>query len=234
MIPKPFIYLTVILLTLLLLPPVIIARFRAMPSDKPRVHIIQNMDNMSRFKAQQASPLFLDGRAMRPPMDGTVARGELVEDEHKRLGWSGDAWATTLPEGLDPDMRLMERGRERFGIYCSICHGIAGYGDGIVHQRADALLSNPTIANGTTWVQPKNIHDPEVRVQPIGQIYSSITNGIRNMAGYASQIPIEDRWAIAFYVKALQRSQNAAPGDLGGGAIDDLPLIDLSAEGGAP
>jgi mono/diheme cytochrome c family protein len=84
---------------------------------------------------------------------------------------------------------------------------VAGYGDGIVNKRGMELMNLGT--NGTAWVQPKSIHDADVREQPPGQIYNSITNGVRTMPAYGSQIPVPDRWAIVAYVKALQRSQNA-------------------------
>ena len=92
----------------------------------------------------------------------------------------------------------------------SMCHGYAGVGDGIVNQRAMAAMSNADgPVYGTAWVQAKSLHDPEVVDQPVGQIYNTITHGIRNMAGYGAQIPPRDRWMIAAYVKALQKSQDA-------------------------
>jgi mono/diheme cytochrome c family protein len=166
------------------------------------------MDNQPRFEAQHANALFADGRAMRPPVEGTVARGELRADDHLYRGISGGAWATTFPATIDVTMQLMERGRQRFNIYCQPCHGAAGYGDGIVNKRAMELLNLGT--NGTTWVAPKSIHEQQIREQPIGQLYNSITNGVRNMPPYGPQIPVADRWAIVAYVKALQRSQNAS------------------------
>jgi hypothetical protein len=142
------------------------------------------------------------------------------------------AWATTFPDQTPITLDLLQRGRERYGIYCTPCHGAAGYGNGIVNQRAMELMNNPAIGNGTTWVQPKNIHEPEIRAQPPGQIYNTITHGIRNMSGYGSQIQIADRWAITAYVKALQKSQNAEPDDVPPGtSVDDLPTIDRRPTG---
>lgn len=230
--PKAIIYLTLIFLSLVTIPPAVVARLRAMNSDKPRIHYIQDMDNQSRFKAQQEGP-FADHRAMRRPVTGTVARGELVTDDHTRLGYDGDGWSSTLPSQYTVDRVLLERGEARFAIYCALCHGYAGYGDGMIHQRADMLVSNPSIANGTSWVQPKNIHEPEIRDQPVGQIFHTITYGIRNMAGYASQIPLEDRWAIAAYVKALQRSQFAQPGDVPSAELQRLETVDLREQEGS-
>jgi len=225
--PKPLVYVGVTLASLALLPPAIVARVRAMPSDRPRVHLVQDMDNQSKYKAQAASTIFADGRAMRPPVAGAIARGSLPGDDHVELGWAGGAWTTTFPREVTVNMAFLERGRERFNIYCTPCHGAAGYGDGMVSVRAMELVNNPAIGNGTAWVQPKNIHEPEIRVQPVGQVYNTITNGIRTMAGYGSQIPILDRWAIAGYVKALQRSQSATTADVPGGRADALELRDL-------
>jgi mono/diheme cytochrome c family protein len=109
------------------------------------------------------------------------------------------------------DAALLARGQERFGIYCAACHGYAGFGDGAVNQRALELVSNVNgPVNGTTWVAAKNLHDETVRTQSMGQVFNTITHGIRNMAGYGAQIPVADRWAIAAYVKALQLSQDAS------------------------
>jgi mono/diheme cytochrome c family protein len=206
--PKIIITIALIMLTAAAIPPALIAQARAVRSKKPRIHLVQDMDNQPRFEAQHANALFADGRAMRPPVEGTVARGELRADDHLYRGISGGAWATTFPATIDVTMQLMERGRQRFNIYCQPCHGAAGYGDGIVNKRAMELLNLGT--NGTTWVAPKSIHEQQIREQPIGQLYNSITNGVRNMPPYGPQIPVADRWAIVAYVKALQRSQNAS------------------------
>jgi mono/diheme cytochrome c family protein len=206
-VPKAIRYAILIVILLAMIPPALIAQLRAVNSKSPRVHLILDMDNQPKFRAQHANPLFVDGRAMRIQVEDTVARGGLQEDDHHYLGVRGDAWATDFPPQVSVNMPLLQRGRERFDIYCLPCHGAAGYGDGIVNKRAMELMNLGT--NGTTWVQPKSIHDADVREQPPGQIYNSITNGVRTMPAYGSQIPVADRWAIVAYVKALQRSQNA-------------------------
>jgi mono/diheme cytochrome c family protein len=204
-VPRVIIYVTVILALLAMIPPALIASLRATNSEVPRVHLIQDMDNQPRLEAQHASPLFLDGRAMRPPVEGTVARDGLEADEHFHRGVDGDAWAETFPAAIYVDMAFLQRGRERYDIYCTPCHGAAGYGDGMVNQRAMALLNRGI--NGTTWVQPKSIHEEAIVEQPVGQLYNAIANGVRTMPAYGSQIPVADRWAIVAYVRALQRSQ---------------------------
>lgn len=216
-IPKGFKIAALILLVLAMIPPVLIARQRTTLSDSRRIHFVQDMDNQHKFKAQAANSLFADGRAMRQPVANTVARGELRADDHfykgTVAGENGQAsWATAFPANFQIDQQFITRGQDRFNIYCSLCHGVAGYGDGPINNRAMELVNLGT--NGTMWVQPKNIHEQAIREQPVGQIFNTITNGVRNMAGYASQIPVEDRWAIVAYVKALQRSQFAQPEDV--------------------
>lgn len=110
-------------------------------------------------------------------------------------------WTTEFP--LEVTHTLMERGQQRFNIYCATCHGRAGYGEGLVTQRALEL-------NQGTWIKPLSLHDLAVRDQPVGRIYNTVTNGIRKMPGYRQQVSVEDRWAIVLYVRALQRSQNAS------------------------
>ena len=95
----------------------------------------------------------------------------------------------------------------------------------MIHQRAMSLLSTPGISNGTTWVAPKSLHEELIRQLPVGQIFNTVTNGVRNMSGYAAQVPVADRWAIVAYVKALQRSQNARPTDVSD--PQTLPQVDI-------
>jgi len=228
--PKYIVSILMISTFFAFLLPALIVRFRAVNSVRPRIHIIQNMDNQARFKAQQANPLFADGRGMRPPVPGTVARERPILDDHHALGFVDGAWATTFPPGLVVNRSFLERGQDRFGIYCALCHGQAGYGDGIIHARANELVLNPLIGNGTTWVQPGNMHAELVREKPVGEIYHIITNGSKTMSGYRAQVPLDDRWAIAAYVKALQESQSAAREDLADTDYQVLPLVDLAPE----
>lgn len=230
--PKGIIYLLMILAILAMLPPALIARTRSMQSASRRIHINLDMDLQGRFGPQDPNNEFADGRAMRPPVANTLAREDYVlqaDDHFYRavvIGSDGKlAWATTFPDSVNVDLKFMQRGQERFNIYCRPCHGYSGYGDGIVNLRAQSLMV--TGQGGTTWVQPKSVHEPTIRDQPVGQIFNSITNGIRNMSGYASQIPPDDRWAIAAYVKALQLSQNAAIDDVPADQRSDMQLIRL-------
>ena len=217
--PRIFIFVGLILLLCLLLPPAIIARVRSTPNSNLPIHIIQDMAFQSKYKTQAVNPMFADGNTMRPPVVNAVARGETYLDAHLYDGVIDGQWANVLPSQIKMDLATLQRGQERFNIYCSVCHGISGGGNGIVNQRAMELVANTNgPVNGTVWVQAKNlVHDELVTVQPMGQLFNTITYGIRNMAGYGSQIPTEDRWAIAAYVKALQRSQNAQPSDVPAG-----------------
>jgi len=134
-----------------------------------------------------------------------VARGDLEGSAAYRTGRTGDGWVTAFPVPVTE--QLMRRGQERYDIYCSPCHGLAGYGDGVVAKRADALQEG-------TWTPPSSYHTDLVRSRPAGQLFNTITNGIRNMAAYGAQIPVADRWAIVAYVRALQRSQAASVADV--------------------
>ncbi len=225
---KIAIIITTILITIGSVPFALAAMARAVPSSHTRIHIIQDMDNQPKFRAQHANPLFADGRAMRPPVVGTVARGQLEADDHYDRGVVDGAFATTFPPQVQVNLDLVHRGQDRFNIYCTPCHGYAGYGDGMVNKRAMELVNRAV--NGTTWVQPKSVHEQLIREQPVGQTFNTITNGVRNMSGYAAQIPTEDRWAIVAYVKALQRSQTADLNDLPPDQRTDLPLIKLHPE----
>jgi mono/diheme cytochrome c family protein len=209
--PRILVYSLLVGGCLALIPPVVFARMRATPSPNRPIHIFYDMDFQSKYKPQEPNPLFADGRAMRAPVPGTVARGESYADSHLFEGVVDGQWAATLPEGIQMDAATLARGQQRFNIYCSACHGYAGYGDGAVNQRAMELVANATgPVNGTQWVAAKSLHDETTRHQPMGQLFNTITHGIRNMAGYGAQIPTQDRWAIAAYVKALQLSQDAA------------------------
>lgn len=206
MVRKWTIWILISLGVLSLLPFALIARARTARTAEPRIHVFPDMDNQGRYKSQQVNRLFADTRAMRPPVEGTVARGQLQEDDHLYRGVRSGEWAAGFPMKIDRE--VMERGRERYDIHCSPCHGLAGYGDGIVARRADALQEG-------TWVQPSSLHTDLVRSRPSGHIFNTITNGIRNMPPYGFRVSVEDRWAVTAYVSALQLSQNAA--------IEDVP-----------
>lgn len=228
--PRIFIYLLLISGCFALIPPLVFARMRATPSPNRPIHLIWDMDFQQKYKTQTLNPLFADKRSMRPPVEGTVARGESYIDTHLYEGVSNGGWATTLPASMTMNTETLNRGQQRFNIYCSACHGYAGFGNGSVNQRALELVANVNgPVNGTQWVAAKSLHDETTRYQPMGQLFNTISYGIRNMAGYGSQITVPDRWAIAAYVKALQLSQDA--GSIEGAAKVAQKPADAAANG---
>lgn len=149
---------------------------------------------------------------------GSSVPARLIADEEDEPSSGDDApaaaseieekdWATAFPESLKVDSELMDLGQKKFDIYCSTCHGLTGAGDGLITKRALGLMQG-------TWVQPTSLHAKAVIEQPVGRVYSTISNGIRKMPGYKEQLSPEERWAIVLYIKALQRSQNATADDV--------------------
>ena len=173
--------------------------YRGRPSDKPPIHLNPDMDHQPKYKAQSASAFFDNGGAMQPPPDGTLARGWLKADRAYYFG--EDSTGEAVAQSPVPvTLTGLQRGQERFNIYCSVCHSRIGDGQGIIVQRG--------------YVPPPNFHSELIRSYPDGHIFKVISNGIRNMPGYAQQIPVEDRWLIVNYLRALQRSQNASLEDV--------------------
>jgi len=196
-----------VLAALALVPFACVASARGSLSARPRIQLIRDMGSQPRFTSQQRNPLFADGRAARLPVAGTVARERLGENEAIESGKADGKWVATVPVPVTTS--LIRRGQERFGVYCAPCHGLAGYGDGVVAKRAERLQEG-------TWVPPTSLHADAVRGRTDGEIYDAIRNGIRTMPAYGAQIPVADRWAIVSYVRALERSQNAR--------IEDVPV----------
>ena len=159
---------------------------------EPPIHPNWNMDQTVRVDPQEPAPkdIFPDGRGMRPQVPGTIAVGMLREDDHMWRGKVEGEYAKSLPPAIKLDVSLLARGQERYEIYCSVCHDKAGTGNGTVASR------------GIT--QPPTFHSAYLKSFPVGQFFDVITNGVRSMPSYASQIPAEDRWAIAAYVRTLQ------------------------------
>lgn len=204
--PRWLLFSAIIMVVVSWVPLAMIMRARVTTSEVPRIHPIQDMDNQPRFKAQQRNRLFADRRAMRPPVEGAVARGSLAYGEEAATGRIGGEWIATAPLAVNSE--VLARGRERYEIFCSVCHGLSGYGDGMVSKRAEELQEG-------TWTPPTSFHTELIRERPDGHLFNTISNGIRSMPAYGSQIEIGDRWAIVAYLRALQRSQNAT--------IDDVP-----------
>ena len=181
-------------------------------TDKPALHVVGDMDWQYSYRYGEQVPLFADGRAMRPQVEGTIARGELETDDafHRGLDAEGLPLAV-MPIEATP--ALMARGQERYDIFCTPCHGAAGLGDGMVNRRALANGNQAGSAGG--WVAPSNLMQQYLHEQSDGELYGTIANGIRTMPAYGAQIPAKDRWAIVLYLRALQRAGTAT--------MDDVP-----------
>ena len=158
----------------------------------------------------EASQFFANGMSARPLVPGTVARGQLREDDAFYTGSVEGKYVEELPIPLTPE--LLARGRERFDIYCSMCHGLTGRGDGMIVQRG--------------FKPPPSYHTDHLRNAPVGHFYDVITNGYRTMMPYNIQIEPRDRWAIVAYIRVLQTSQN--------GTLDDVPQAERAQLEGAP
>lgn len=225
--PRPILMGVFVLGSLALLPPAMIASSRSTTSDKTRLHNFFDMDFQPKFKSQTTSTLFADGRSARGQVAGTVARGTTIGNPEYLLGIDSEQPSTTAPaagsddpnsQNVEPNWvtelpipatrEFVDRGQLQFNIHCAVCHGKAGYGNGLASLRALELQQG-------TWVPPTSIHAAYVKEQPVGQLFNTITNGIRKMPAYGHQISVQDRWAIVLYLRALQRSQAAS--------IDDVP-----------
>ncbi|MGE0785920.1 MAG: cytochrome c [Sandaracinaceae bacterium] len=175
---------------------------QGMTSEEPPIVPIRGMHEQPRYDAQERSPFFADHRSMRPPVPHTLPR-EATVDEAIDTGVALDGtYVMTVPQpvvtaggGLEA---LTRRGHDRFNIYCVPCHGGLGDGQGMV----------PNVS-GVATIRPPTFHDERLQHAPDGQIYATIRNGIRNMPAYGQNIPVQDRWAIVAYVRALQLNQAA-------------------------
>ena len=158
-----------------------------------------HMYDQPRYEPLEASNTFENGQSARHPVAGTVARGTLKEDAHYFTGIEGDSvYSSEFP--FEVTLEVLQRGRQRYNIYCSVCHDRVGTGRGMVVRRG--------------YKQPTSYHDDRLRNQPAGYFFDVITNGFAKMPSYAKQIPVQDRWAIVAYVRALQLSQFALVSDL--------------------
>ena len=219
----------ILLVLVSLVPFTVINRARHDMQRKPRINLIPDMDYQPKYLPQAANPMFADGRAMRAPVAGTVARGELREDDHYWRGRVDGEWATSIPAAAMTEAgswrSLVERGRDRFNIYCAPCHGRSGDGQGIVAIRGTRLQEQGL----ATWTPPSSLHTDVVRERQDGQLFNTISHGIRNMPAYGAQIDTADRWAVVAYIRALQRSQHATVADV---PADARPALEQALEEG--
>lgn len=170
----------------------------------------QDMHDTPRYESYEASAFYADGRASRVAPTGTVARGWLREDEALYTGRANGELVAEFPFAISP--ADLQRGRERYGIYCTPCHGVLGDGQGMVVQRGLRRAAS--------------YHQDRLRDEKVGYFYDVVTNGFGAMQGYAEQIPVRDRWLIVAYVRALQLSQHATMAEVPAnlqGTLDNPP-----------
>jgi mono/diheme cytochrome c family protein len=164
----------------------------------------QKMGRMPAYDPYEQSDFFADKSSARPLVEGTVARGTLRHDELLYTGKVGGKLADAFPFPVTKD--VLDRGEERFNIYCSMCHGRTAEGDGMIVRRG--------------YKQPPSLHREDIRTQPHGFYFDTITNGFGVMPPYAAQVPVSDRWAIVAYVRALQLSRSQT--------VADIPAAELA------
>lgn len=171
---------------------------RGQPSTDPPIVPLRNMYNQPRYNPQASSAYYADGRSMRGHVPGTVAREMEVAPE-LALGLTADhtAYVAEVPNEAAAHFggrrELVERGQGRYDIFCAPCHDRSGTGAGIIVQRG--------------MQAPPTFHSERLRGIPDGQLFATISNGLRMMPAYEHSIPVHDRWAIVSYVRALQLSQ---------------------------
>ncbi|MEX2015332.1 MAG: cytochrome c, partial [Candidatus Hydrogenedentales bacterium] len=152
-----------------------------------------DMWNESRLKPLEEGHMFEYGQTARTPVPGTVPYGRLVDDTHLMTGRVDGEDVNELPPGLELTPALLKRGQSRFNIYCTPCHGFNGNGDGMIVRRG--------------FPAPPSYHIDRLRQAPLGHYYRVMTDGFGRMFSYASRVSVEDRWAIAAYIRVLQLSQ---------------------------
>jgi len=167
----------------------------------------QDMFNQPRVNPLQRSDFFADGRSARPAIPGTIPRGYLDDDPRLYTGRVDGTLVTTFP--FPVTRQVLERGRQRYDIFCTPCHDALGNGNGVVVRRG--------------FRQPPSFHIERLRQAPVGHYFDVVSNGLGAMSDYAAQVPVRDRWAIIAYIRALQLSQRASPADV---PADVLPRME--------
>ena len=208
-----------------------VAGFRGQKSAEPPIEIFPDMDHQPKVKAQVPSEFFSDNRGNRPPVPGTVPIGyeaplskdDPFPDEGKyhavrftagtdylNTGRFGNQWGTGIP--LPVTAELMQRGKERYQIFCAVCHGASGGGNGVAGQYGLVAIAS--------------LHQDRLRTMADGELYNTIVHGKNTMLGYGDRIPLNDRWAIVAYIRALQMAQTAT--------INDVPADERAKLEGLP
>jgi mono/diheme cytochrome c family protein len=211
---------------------------RGQTSRETPIFGIRNMFDQPKYDVQEESEFFPDHRTMRPLVEGVVAHDEETDPQIGRGRLEDESGYVleipkTVIERQGGAEKMLKRGQARYGIYCAPCHDGTGSGEGMVKKRA--------VASGAAAFVPPTFHQDRIRHMPDGQIFATITNGKSNMPPYAMQIPVDDRWAIVGYVRALQVAQpkmatQAAPapttqGNLGPAPGGTVPPSDQQGPG---
>jgi mono/diheme cytochrome c family protein len=177
----------------------------------------QDMHNQPKFIPQRGTDFFADGRSARPQVEHTVARDQLREDQYFSTGLVNGKEQDALP--FPATLAVLERGQERYNVYCTPCHSRVGNGEGMIVQRG--------------YKPAGNYHDAKRLAQPLSHYFYVMTNGYGAMPDYSAQLTPADRWAVAAYIRALQLSQNAKESDLPQGTKVQN-LSDIAEQQGLP
>jgi mono/diheme cytochrome c family protein len=177
----------------------------------------QDMQDQPKFVPQRSTTFFADGRSVRPQVEHTVARGQLGEESFFYTGLIDGKEADAMP--FPVSMEVMERGQERFNIYCTPCHSRVGNGAGMIVQRG--------------YKPAGNFHSARILAEPLGHYFYVMTHGYGAMPDYSAQLPPADRWAVAAYIRALQISQNAREAEVPSG-VQVQNLKDIAQREGLP
>ena len=210
--PRSVFYILAVVVALSLIPMGLIYKSHQSGKNQPRIQVVYDMDQQFSYKAQQESDFFADGVAMRGYVEGTVARGQLRDDDPVYRGMEtltagGDTvFVKEIP--VPVTAALLDRGQDRYDVFCATCHAPSGNGQSLVHLRAQGLAEG-------TWSPPTDLTSDPIVEREAGHLYNTITNGIRTMPAYGPQIDPEDRWAFVAYMRALQLSRKAT--------IEDVP-----------
>src|SRR5271156_4348492 len=177
----------------------------------------QDMHDQPKFFPQRGTDFYADGRSVRPQVENTVARNQLREDSYFYTGLVNGKEGDGMP--FPATLEVLERGQERYNVYCAPCHSRVGNGIGMIVQRG--------------YMKAGSFHSARLESAPLGHFFHVISNGYGAMPDYASQITPEDRWAIVAYIKALQLSQMAAQADVPAGQ-EVQPLASIADKAGLP
>ena len=175
------------------------------------------MHDQPKFYPQRGTDFYADGRSVRPQVENTVARTQLHEDAYLETGMTDGKEGNALP--FPATIEVLERGQERYNTFCTPCHSRVGNGAGMIVLRG--------------YHQAGNLHTARLEAAPLGHFFNVITNGYGAMPEYSSQVAVEDRWAIAAYIRALQLSQKATQADVENGKHVE-PLTDIEEREGFP